>query len=45
MRRKRLEEAVKLRSRGAPMQEVVERTGVPGSTLYRYIDEISIQPR
>ena len=45
MRRKRLEEAVKLRSRGAPMQEVVERTGVPGSTLYRYIDETSIQPK
>ena len=39
-RRELFEEAVRLRAKGLPLREVVERTGIPKTTFYRRLDEI-----
>ena len=37
-RREKLEEAIRLRSKGAPIQEAIKKTGIPKSTFYRELN-------
>lgn len=39
-RKEMIEEAVRLRAEGLPLQEVVERTGIPRTTFYRILDRV-----
>jgi DNA-binding phage protein len=42
-RRRRLEEAIELRARGAPLSEVIEKTGISRSKFYRATDELKAE--